>query len=86
MKVRFFPETLLVVLVLLGALSLLQEGCQAPPPPSLIRFLFAHHLWNLWEELRWQWMFSHEILHFLSGMFGAMVGCWIYFAIQKRKS
>jgi hypothetical protein len=31
-------------------------------------------------------MYSHEILHFISGVFGAMLGCWLYFAVQKRKS
>jgi hypothetical protein len=86
MKVRLFPETLLFVLALLGALSLLDEGCQAPTPPSLTRFLWNHHLWRAYVQLRWQWMYSHEILHFISGMFGAMLGCWIYFALQKRKS
>jgi len=86
MKVRFFPEILLVLLVLLGALSLLAEHSQASLPPSAVRFLLDHHLWHAWNELRWQWMYSHEILHFLSGMFGAMLGCWIYFFYQKRKS
>ncbi len=85
MKVRLYPDTLIVVLALFGVLCLIDEGCQAPPPPSLVRFLFAHHLWHLWIELRWNWMYSHEILHFISGVFGAMLGCWLYFAIQKRK-
>jgi hypothetical protein len=30
--------------------------------------------------------YSHEVLHFLSGMFGSVLGCWIYFAIQKTKA
>jgi hypothetical protein len=86
MKVRLYPDTLIVFLVLLAALCLVAEGCQAPPPGSLVRFLLAHHLWHLWIELRWNWMYSHEILHFISGVFGAMLGCWLYFAVQKRKS
>jgi hypothetical protein len=86
MKVRLYPDTLIVFLVLLAALCLVAEGCQAPPPNSLVRFLLAHHLWHLWIELRWNWMYSHEILHFISGVFGAMLGCWLYFAVQKRKS
>ncbi len=86
MKVRIFPEVLLLFLVLLGALSLIAEGCQAPAPDSLVRFLLAHGLWHAWNELRWQWMYSHEVLHFLSGVFGSMLGCWIYFALKKRRS
>ncbi len=86
MKVRFFPEGLILFLVLLGALSLFAEHSQAGIPGSLVRFLQAHGLWNAWNQLRWQWMYSHEILHFLSGVFGAMLGCWIFFALQKRKS
>ncbi len=31
-------------------------------------------------------MYSHEILHFLSGVAGSALGCWIYFAIQKRRT
>ncbi|HUB53331.1 MAG TPA: hypothetical protein VL986_14345 [Terracidiphilus sp.] len=77
---------LIFVLVVLGVLSLLDEAWQGPAPSSLVRFLLAHHLWHLWNELRWQYMYSHEVLHFLSGMFGAMLGCWIYFAYQKRKT
>jgi membrane protein DedA with SNARE-associated domain len=35
--------------------------------------------------LRWQHMYSHEVLHFLSGVVGSFVGCWIYFAIQRKR-
>jgi hypothetical protein len=86
MKVRFFPEVLILFMVLLGALSLFAEHSQAAIPVSMVRFLLAHGLWNGWNQLRWQWMYSHEILHFLSGVFGSMLGCWIFFALQKRKS
>ena len=86
MKVRIFPDIVLSVLVLLGVLSLLDEAWQGPEPAPLIRFLFAHHLWHVWIQLRWQFMYSHEVLHFLSGMCGSMLGCWIYFALQKRKA
>jgi hypothetical protein len=86
MKIRSFPDTVLVVLVLLGVLSLLDEAWRGPEPPSLVRFLLAHHLWHVWMELRWQFMYSHEVLHFLSGMFGSLLGCWIYFSLQKRKA
>ena len=86
MKLRFFPDVLIVVLALLGVLSLIDELWQAPPSDSLVRFLQAHKLWEVWLALRWNYMYSHEILHFLSGVVGAMVGCWIYFSIQKRKT
>jgi hypothetical protein len=86
MKVRFFREGLILFLVLLGALSLIAEHSQAAIPVSLVRLLQAHGLWNVWNQLRWQWMYSHEILHFLSGVFGSMLGCWIFFAVRKRKS
>jgi hypothetical protein len=85
MKVRIFPETVLFVLVLLGVLSLLDEAWRGPAPPALVRFLLDHHLWNIWNQLRWQYMYSHEVLHFLSGLCGSLLGCWIYFALQKRK-
>jgi hypothetical protein len=86
MRVRFFPDILIFVLALLGVLSLVDELWRAPTPPSLTQFLQAHHLWNLWFALRWEHMYSHEILHFLSGVVGSMLGCWIYFALQKRKT
>lgn len=85
MKVRVFPDVLVLVLVLLGALSLIDELLGAPTPLSLAQFFRAHHLWPLWNALRWNHMFSHEALHFLSGVVGSVVGCWIYFAIQKKK-
>jgi hypothetical protein len=85
-KIRFFPDTVLLALVLLGVLSLIDEAWKTPEPPSLVRFLWNHHLWQLWNQLRWQYMYSHEVLHFLSGMFGSLLGCWIYFAFQKRKA
>ncbi len=85
MKVRIFPDALIVVLALLGALSLIDELWRAPTPSPLVQFLQAHHLWRIWLELRWQHMYSHEVLHFLSGVVGSMLGCWIYFAIQKKK-
>ncbi|MFL6426807.1 MAG: hypothetical protein ACJ71S_01080 [Acidobacteriaceae bacterium] len=86
MKVRIFPEITIGVLTLLGALSLADEAWRAPEPLPLVVFLQNHHLWNLWKELRWQYMYSHEVLHFLSGVVGSVLGCWIYFAIQKRKT
>jgi hypothetical protein len=85
MKARIFPEALITALVMLGALSLLDEAWKGPAPPALVRFLLTHHLWHVWNELRWQYMYSHEILHFLSGVFGSVLGCWIYFSLQKRK-
>jgi hypothetical protein len=86
MKVRIFPETLLCTLMLLGVLALLDEAWRGAEPVPLVRFLQAHHLWSTWEQLRWQRMYSHEVLHFLSGMFGSLLGCWAYFALQKRKA
>jgi hypothetical protein len=86
MKVRIFPESVVFVLVLLGALCLMDEAWRGPAPLPLVRFLLAHHLWQFWNALRWQHMYSHEVLHFLSGMFGSVLGCWIYFAVQKRKA
>jgi hypothetical protein len=81
-----FPETTLLVLMLLGVLALLDEAWTGPAPPALVRFLLDHHLWHVWNQLRWNYMYSHEVLHFLSGMFGALLGCWMYFAWQKRKA
>ena len=86
MKVRAFPDALIAVLALLGAISLVDELWRAPTPLRLAQFLEAHHLWQAWNALRWQHMYSHEILHFLSGVVGSMLGCWIYFAVQKRKT
>jgi hypothetical protein len=85
MKVRLFPETALSALTLLGVLSLLDEAWRGPAPPGLVRFLLHHHLWDIWNQLRWQHMYSHEILHFLSGVLGSILGCWIYFALRERK-
>jgi len=85
MKVRAFPEASIVVLALLGALSLADELWREPTPGPLAQFLQAHHLWDVWIALRWEHMYSHEVLHFLSGVVGSMVGCWIYFAVQKKK-
>jgi len=86
MKVRIFPDALIFVLALLGVLSLLDEAWRGPAPPPLVKFLLTHHLWHVWNELRWQHMYSHEVLHFLSSVVGSVVGCWIYFAFQKRKA
>jgi len=86
MKVRFFPEISIFVLALLGALSLAVEAWHGSTPLLLVRFLQAHHLWHVWNELRWQHMYSREILHFLSSVVGSIVGCWIYFAIQKKRA
>jgi hypothetical protein len=86
MKVRFFPDTVVAVLVLLGVLALADEAWQGSAPAPLVRFLLDHHLWHVWNQLRWQRMYSHEVLHFLSGLAGSFLGCWIYFAIQKRKA
>jgi len=86
MKVRIFPSTLILVLTLFGALSLIDEAWRAPTPLPLVRFLQAHNLWSVWNGLRWQHMYSHEVLHFLSSVIGSVLGCWIYFAIQKRKT
>jgi hypothetical protein len=84
MKARTFTNAMIVVFALLGALSLADEWWRAPTPISLVQFLQKHGLWNLWSELRWQHMYSHEILHFLSGVVGSIAGCWIYFSLQKR--
>ena len=86
MKVRIFPDALVFVLALLGVLALLDEAWRGPAPPPLVEFLLTHHLWHVWNELRWQHMYSHEVLHFLSGVVGSVLGCWIYFALQKRKA
>jgi hypothetical protein len=86
MKVRIFPGILILVLTLLGALSLIDEAWRVPTPPPLVQFFQAHNLWHIWNELRWQHMYSHEVLHFLSSVIGSVLGCWIYFAIQKRKT
>jgi len=85
MKVRVFPDALVIVLTLLGVLSLADELWVGPTPPRLAQFLQAHQLWDIWLALRWEHMYTHEVLHFLSGVVGSMVGCWIYFAVQKRK-
>jgi hypothetical protein len=85
MKVRIFPETVLFALVLLGLICLSDEAWRGPTPLTLVRFLLDHHLLDIWNQLRWQHMYSHEVLHFLSGVFGSLLGCWIYFALQKRK-
>jgi hypothetical protein len=85
MKVRVFPDALIVILALLGALSLIDESWRAPTPQPLLQFLQAHHLWRVFNALRWQHMYSHEVLHFLSGVVGSMLGCWIYFAIQRKR-
>ena len=84
-KVRIFPDALVCVLALLGVLSLLIEAWRGPTPPALAKFLQAHNLWHVWIELRWEYMYTHEVLHFLSGVAGSVLGCWIYFAYQKRK-
>lgn len=86
MKVRVFPEALIVILALLGALSLIDELWRPPTPFALVQFLQTHHLWRVWNALRWQHMYSHEVLHFLSGVVGSMVGCWIYFAIRRKRN
>lgn len=86
MKVRIFPEITILILALLGILSLADEAWRGGAPPGLTRFLLQHHLWHLWNELRWQYMYSHEVLHFLSGVVGSIVGCWIYFSLQKRRT
>lgn len=86
MKVRIFPDITLYFLTLLGLLALADEAWRAPEPPALVVFLQSHGLWHIWSELRWEHMYSHEVLHFLSGLFGSMLGCWIYFALQKRRT
>jgi len=86
MKVRIFPDAVFVGLVLLGVLCLLDEAWKGPAPPALVQFLLDHRLWHLWNELRWQYMYSHEVLHFLSGMFGSLLGCWMYFSFQKKRA
>jgi hypothetical protein len=85
MKIRIFPDALVFVLALFGVLSVLDEAWRGPAPPPLVAFLLTHHLWHIWNELRWQHMYTHEVLHFLSGLVGSVLGCWIYFAFQKRK-
>jgi hypothetical protein len=86
MKIGTVPKIVLFVLMLLGTLGLLDEAWRAPTPPALVRFLLDRHLWNIWNQLRWQYMYSHEVFHFLSGVFGSLLGCWIYFRLQKRKA
>jgi hypothetical protein len=86
MKIRVFPEITILALALLGALGLADEAWRASTPVPLVQFLQNHHLGHLWNELRWQHGYSHEILHFLSGVAGSVLGCWIYFAIQKRST
>lgn len=77
---RVFWNALIVILTLLGAMSLIDESWRASTPLALVQFFQAHHLWHVWNALRWQHMYSHEVLHFLSGVAGSIVGCWIYFA------
>lgn len=84
MKVRAYPDLLIIVLALLGGLSMAIELWVGPTPDSLSRFLQAHHLFEIWLALRWEHMYTHEVLHFLSGVVGSMLGCWLYFAVQKR--
>jgi len=84
MKLRIFPDLLLLFFALLGILSLADELWVGPTPDWLSRFLQAHHLWEIWLALRWEHMYTHEVLHFLSGVLGSTIGCWIYFALQKR--
>ena len=86
MKIRIFPDITICFLVLLGALSFLDERWRGPVPGAMVRFLLDHGLWHMWNELRWNYMYSHEVLHFLSGVGGSVLGCWIYFALQKRKA
>jgi hypothetical protein len=54
MKVRVFPDALIVILALLGALSLIDESWRAPTPLPLVQFLQGHDLWRIWNALRWQ--------------------------------
>ncbi len=86
MKIRIFPDMTICFLVLLGVLSFGLERWQGPVPDAMVRFLLDHGLWHMWNELRWNYMYSHEILHFLSGVSGSVLGCWIYFALQKRRA
>jgi hypothetical protein len=85
MKVRAFPDALIAALALLGVLSVMDELWRGSTPPALAQFLQAHHLWDVWNLLRWQHMYSHEVLHFLSGVVGSVLGCWIYFAIRRKR-
>jgi hypothetical protein len=85
-KVEFFPDIVFRSLVGLGVLALLDEAWRGPEPPWLVAFIQAHHFWDIWMQLRWEHMYSHEVLHFLSGLFGSMLGCWIYFAYQRKKA
>lgn len=84
-KLRIFPEIVLIALVLLGALSALDEAWKAPEPRALVAFLYNHHLWQVWLQLRWNYMYSHGVLHFLSGLFGSLLGCWMYFGFRREK-
>ena len=47
MKVRFFPDAVVIVLALLGVVSLADELWRGPTPGWLAVFLQAHHLWDL---------------------------------------
>jgi len=31
------------------------------------------------------WRFIYEVLHFLSGLVGAFLGCWTYASISRRR-
>ncbi len=85
-KLEFFPDYVFIFFTSLGILALADEAWRSSEPPWLVKFIQAHGLWNVWMQLRWEHMYSHEVLHFLSGLFGSMLGCWIYFAYQKRKT
>jgi hypothetical protein len=85
-KLAIFPDITFIALTLLGVLSIAIEAWKTNAPPWLVEFIQAHHMWDAWEQLRWNYMYTHEVLHFLSGMFGAIVGCWMYFTYQKRKT
>jgi hypothetical protein len=85
-KIAIFPDVTFVVLTLLGVFSISMEAWKTSTPPFLVKFIQAHGWWDAWEQLRWNYMYTHEVLHFLSGMFGAIVGCWMYFSYQKRKA
>ena len=84
MKSSRIAQLLLIFLALLGVFSLGIEAWHGSTPARMVHFLQEHNLWDAWNQLRWEHMFTHEVLHFLSGLTGSMLGCWICFALQKR--